>query len=389
MLLAPGPIPEITSDWLDTSAFGPSFSDLVQTALEDLPGIEILMDLAVDPLAVIPDALDEDGSIGFADLADASIADMVSYDFTPDIAGVDAAENLTGEAIVNVYAAIPAEAFEPIPAPGNYGGGSPTPGQVYGLSATFENLTRPGATDFYELEAYEIIIVAPQPPGGVGVYAGLDVIQYRWFNEVAFDYVDMGQTDSQGFIHFVSSWSIGSAGQWKATFGGTASDGTVIQTGADVFWTVSPVPPGTIPPRSGSPFLPGQTPPPTGTLGAGGVGAGSTRTNRGTPLPAAIPSTGPYPIAVTFTNDTGASAFQLHVGDQWTLVVTGPPFVSVVVAGHGPTGILAPFALGQTDATGSFTLPGLVDASSIGPWSETYTVGGVAWQATLDFTVYA
>lgn len=387
MRLAPGPIPEITSSWYDDTPIQPGFAQLASDELEQLPQYEGIMDSFLDPDALVLSELPDDGTDADLQTAQLKLNEMASFDVQSDSDAVDAAQQTASEAVLNVYTTIPAEAFEVAPGPATYVT-TPEGTPILGASGVqLLNLTRPGATDYRAGESYEFVFIAPPPPGNIGVYAGVAITIYKWFNDVQYGSAPLGVTDSQGYARFQSIWGVNEVGNWKATFGGVAADGTIIDA-PDFFWTVlSAAGATTAQPNPTQPTVD----PSTGLINFGPGGPPAPPPQTKTPTTPTAPvlsgSPGRQPVTVTFTNTTSGNASQLRIGDHWTLQITGPPNALVVVAGNGPPGVLAPFDLGYTDAAGNFVYTGIADASSIGAWEETYKVGAAVWPKTLNFTV--
>jgi hypothetical protein len=75
----------------------------------------------------------------------------------------------------------------------------------------------------------------------------------------------------------------------------------------------------------------------------------------------------------------------LQVGDSWLVTVMGPPNSPVSnTASIGNWSGSAPY--GSTDENGNFTLTGQATASTVGTWTETWSVGGINAPA-ITFTV--
>jgi hypothetical protein len=108
----------------------------------------------------------------------------------------------------------------------------------------------------------------------------------------------------------------------------------------------------------------GTTPPATNT----GSGGGS-----GTP-------------SFAFTNLTGGNNSVFNVGDQWQIQISGAaPNAAVVVSG-GQNGANGSSQMGTTDSNGNFPMHGQMTAAEVGPWQETWTVGGKQ-VASFSYTV--
>lgn len=104
-----------------------------------------------------------------------------------------------------------------------------------------------------------------------------------------------------------------------------------------------------------------------------------------TPLPVNAPPASVASLGVQFTNTTrGGSVFQ--IGDNWRLVVTGPPNQPVTANAIQNGTSLGTTPMGNTDATGTLTLTGSIAPSSIGTWQETWLVGGQL-AGNVSFTV--
>ena len=94
-------------------------------------------------------------------------------------------------------------------------------------------------------------------------------------------------------------------------------------------------------------------------------------------------------IAVTATlTDLTHPGGPYTAGDNWQLLITGPPNSPVVGTGsqNGATSSSTPF--GQTDSNGNFILTGSWDATNVGSWVESWQVGN-APPTPLNFTVIA
>ena len=94
------------------------------------------------------------------------------------------------------------------------------------------------------------------------------------------------------------------------------------------------------------------------------------------------------PGSVAFSNLTTGNASVFRVGDSWRVSISGAsPNQPVVVTGV-QNGKSSTSQLGTTDANGSWSSTGTMDASTVGNWTESWTVGGVP-AASLAFTVAA
>jgi hypothetical protein len=88
---------------------------------------------------------------------------------------------------------------------------------------------------------------------------------------------------------------------------------------------------------------------------------------------------------LTFTTSRGGTSLQ--VGDTWTVSISGAtPKAPVTVSGSMPSGAFSSTAMGSTDANGTFSKSGTVDAGMIGAWQESWMVGGEP-SGSLAFSV--
>ena len=76
------------------------------------------------------------------------------------------------------------------------------------------------------------------------------------------------------------------------------------------------------------------------------------------------------------------------VGDEWRIDITGPPYQEVRVCATFNGSSIGCTVYGQTDSSGTFQLSGIMDASTVGSWVETWYVGGVQATPVLVFEVY-
>lgn len=112
--------------------------------------------------------------------------------------------------------------------------------------------------------------------------------------------------------------------------------------------------------------------------------------------PAVFVSSDPVPrlnppalVAATATiSNTSRPGQPFQVGDAWKLVVAGTPNqpVSGTASQNGKSLGTTPY--GSTDSTGSLVLTGSMDASTVGAWSELWTVGTVS-APVISFSVSA
>jgi len=83
---------------------------------------------------------------------------------------------------------------------------------------------------------------------------------------------------------------------------------------------------------------------------------------------------------VTFTTSRGSN--QLQVGDTWLVSITGatPNAPVTATVGRNTT------PMGKTDASGNFSLAGTARTQDLGPWNESWSVGGVP-SGAFSFTI--
>ena len=389
MQLAPGPIPPLTTSWYDNNVYDPGFSALEADALQDLPGLEVVMDALLDPTVVILDALPDDGGGDLLDTASGVITDLASYDPTADIAAIDASENASAESLLDVFQAIPGEAWQPVPGPAAYLSTAPGAAPTLGLGVTLGGVQPPAVPSFAVGSSTQLVLQTPTPPGGVGVYSGVDIQMSRFKNGVSYDQLDLGQTDAEGFIHYTLSFGAGDVGAWKAGIFGVAPDGTQLEpAGGDVFWNVVPAASSGAPTTGGSATAPGT--PGSSLVGAAPHEAPPSPTLPVVTGPGAPARTVPPPlVTVTLANLTRPGATDFLLSENWLLTVQGPANSNVVIGGTGPGGPLSPVVLGQTDQNGLYQLSGFMGQDNIGSWSETYLVGSTPFIGAIDFTVYS
>ena len=92
-------------------------------------------------------------------------------------------------------------------------------------------------------------------------------------------------------------------------------------------------------------------------------------------------------VSATMVN-TSRPGQPLAVGDSWTLTITGPANSPVSNTASQNGNSLGTTPYGSTNGSGVFSLNGTATASTVGTWSETWSVGGVSAPA-LNFTVSA
>ena len=94
------------------------------------------------------------------------------------------------------------------------------------------------------------------------------------------------------------------------------------------------------------------------------------------------------PITVQIVNDTHPGTNTFSVGDSFHVAVSGTPNQAVSFTGFF-NGAEVSGTLGVTDAGGGFVFGGVLNASNVGSYIETWYVGRVAATPTLTFTVGA
>jgi len=116
----------------------------------------------------------------------------------------------------------------------------------------------------------------------------------------------------------------------------------------------------------------------TGTATATGVPAATT-------AQAALVPQVVYGVTLKNTTRGGNS---LQVGDSWQVTVLGPPNSSVVGAAQQNGNSLGSTGYGSTDSTGKLILNGTADPTTVGSWTEQWSVGGTP-VGSISFTVTA
>lgn len=106
----------------------------------------------------------------------------------------------------------------------------------------------------------------------------------------------------------------------------------------------------------------------------------------GSASPAPATPTG-TPTAVQLVN-VSRPGQPFQVGDNFQLTVTGSPSQAVTGSATQNGTALGTTSYGLTDSTGTRVITGTMDASTVGNWSETWTVGSGA-QTSVSFSVAA
>jgi len=244
--------------------------------------------------------------------------------------------------------------------------GTVPPPTINAPGLTFANLSRPFATDWQVGDQFSMHINIPASVGANTPQAGVTITIYPVQNGVVKTAFNLGVTDSLGNMTFTSYWEPADAGSWQATLYATQPDGTVLPENT-FDWTVNADPNGrTIRPGHG------------GTLSGLRPGGGTSSPLQG--------STAAVTVQLVNFNSPGSSVYR--VGDGWVLNVNGPPDSDVVLTGIFNGQTLTPATLGQTDDSGFFTTQGVMDASTVGSWTENYSVGGQAATPAISFNVF-
>ena len=104
------------------------------------------------------------------------------------------------------------------------------------------------------------------------------------------------------------------------------------------------------------------------------------------PVPTSSTSPGQVTTAVSIAN-TSRPGQSFQVGDSWRLTITGAPNSPVIGTASQNGQSLGATPYGNTDATGTMVLTGSMDPSTVGTWSELWTVSGSS--ASVNFSVSA
>ena len=381
MLLAPGPIPLITGAWYDAPIEDPGNVAAVQSFDQQFNDLEVLLDSASDPAAPIDLNLPDDGNAPDLAAIDVSLTAIGGVD--PGIEGAAGAvqyQDLT-EKMYNVFAAAPAEVFQPLPDALAAPVGGPVVGQASQVAADLKNLTRPGATDFYVGDQYEIDVHLAPAVGGGGKYAGIDVRLFPLQNGVLVgvppgspsgDPNDLCLTDDNGFLTAVGAFGPLDVGQWHLTLAYTVPGYTGSALGQN--WVA---------PLSIFEF--------TVTAGPGvplpAVGAGAPVSDGLHPVQTLGQPCAGSAINVMLANTSQPGAPNFLSGDNWTLTVIGQANSDVLISALFNGVALQWIVLGQTDDTGTFVLKGSMNDAVVGTWVEYYEVGSQRWSGNLSFSV--
>ncbi|HEV2224387.1 MAG TPA: hypothetical protein VGR84_15440 [Candidatus Acidoferrales bacterium] len=374
MLLAPGPIPAITSNWYDATVEVPGFVALVQAWDPLFNKIEVELDAAIDPTAAI-DALAVPASFDTDTLdTEAALAALGETDTSVDQQTGDAQMGALTPQLVTAYSVTPSEAFETVPInllPGPAGPGTPVPSTS---TVQINNLTRPGDSNFYPGDDYEIVVQLQPSPGGGGAYQFVGVTLWTIQDGTTWPTICLGITDANGTLKNQGTFAPGDVGNWQGVIQpGTPATPATEQGGilpgenAGFNWTVS--------------NAPGSSSSTTGpaTLTVGGLHLTLTQ---GEPCPTSG-------VTVTLDNLTNPGNTNFFSGDYWLLTVTGAPNSPVQIWALQNDQPLGTEILGNTDGNGLFTLQGQMADQYIGSWVENYAVGSDYWPQSLTFYVSA
>ena len=97
-------------------------------------------------------------------------------------------------------------------------------------------------------------------------------------------------------------------------------------------------------------------------------------------------ASGSYPLSVRLLNSSGGQASAFNVGDSWQVIVYGPPNAQVSASATQNGTSLGSGSMGTIGSNGQLVITGTMDASQVGNWSESWTVGGQA-AGTISFSV--
>lgn len=387
--LDPGPIPPITSGWLNQTLSVPDFSTETATDLAGIGPLLIAMDLLLDPnipvdlfppndnLDIILDAADvtlssldvagQPGVNNELDTADLTNAQMNAFDPVAEAAPIDAKRATADQGFLVTGGVMPGEAYQPVPASmlGPSVGGPPIGTTI--KTGEMTNITDPTNSDFTVGDTYQLEVSLLAGPGGAGVVAGVECIAYTWFNSTPNNGLDLGSTDANGFLIAQGNWGPGAVGAWGLEIVLNFPDGSQ-QWIPVIYWNVY----ASTAPLTGQPTS----------------GQGITYSSGF--YPTLIQGNAPPSdyVQVSLVNLTNPGAANFAVGDQWELTVTGEPLQDVLISAFQNGNIYPWVLLGQTDQTGTFVLDGqMPDPSYVGAWTEFYQVGSVVYGGDLQFNV--
>lgn len=220
-----------------------------------------------------------------------------------------------------------------------------------------------------------------------------DIAFELWTGKSSSGYPPVGTTDANGNFTMSGVFTPDQVGMWTQLWNvGGVLMGLPQFTVADANGSAvyqGPVTPGGTPYYTQASDHPPTQPAPTAQV----MTLDQQLAARGIALPGSTP-TGPAASgggvvkagSVAFTNITSGNASQFRVGDSWRVSISGAsPNQPIVVTGV-QNGKSSTTQLGVTDASGAWTSTGTMDASTVGNWTESWSVGGVP-AAQLSFTV--
>ena len=372
MQLDPGPIPTITTALVDQTIEDPGNAAFVMAFDPTFAPTLAGMDAAIDATAAIDDVLPDDGNTDDLNAAGA-ILDAIGNPDTSAIQQVGDAQlfDLSGKMVL-AFGVTPSEAFQAVPDQLLTPGGQPVTPSAASSTASIQNLTRPGDTNFYPGDQYEIDVSLAPVPGGGGAYAGVGVTMYTSQGTTAWPPNVLCLTDEYGRIAEQGTFGPGDVGLWvavilpgsPATAAGSGAGGGLATT-YQFGWTVTAGPGAAAPDNAPAP--------------AGAAGLVLTQTV-GSPCPQSN-------ITVQLANVTNVGSPNFTSGDSWTLAITGPANSDVTIWAMQNGVPLGSEILGQTDSFGNFYFDGSMSDPYIGNWVENYAVGDEIWTGTLVFYV--
>jgi hypothetical protein len=366
MLLAPGPIPQITVAITPPPPYNAGFTDLVTADTAGLDAIEAGMDGLLDAAAIVDLAPPDDGLGAILDDTEAGLATFSAFDAAGAADQLDQSQANGVNSILNVFETIPGEAWQPVPAPHNYGSGTPGTSNLFALNIDIANLTRPGFDNFYPGDHYEITARVSASVTGAGFQAGSEVFLNAVQDGVLVPFVDLGTTNQYGMVQCQGIIQDDNVGAWNVEGYATDASGNTY-LGNTLQFNVNPLPAGLV---SGIP--PGEvinTPGLFPVCSSGGPAQGIAPT-------------------VDLINTTTPGSKSFNLGDTWTLYVNGAPNQDVLIWATLNGVALPKIVLGVTDATGAFVLDGAFDDPIYeGVWQEYYQVGTAVVAVTIFYTV--
>jgi len=343
MLLEPGPIPAIDATKYQLTFDPPDFEQMTHDAWSQIDSLTDEMDSLIDPAAIFDDALDDDGMSVQLDALDQSNGDNAA---SINLGGMDVGDGMKAEGdhwLTLAIQAIPGEAWCPVPDKTEFGtvaGPAPT-ARIAGV--TLLDLTTMSGTDFHTGDQYQLQVKMDTTTGHEADVLAVHVWGEMNLNQQDQANLEIGDTDWQGLVTYRGQWGFADAGNW------TMWVHAVPTTGGDVMsqlyqWTV---------------------------LEGGRAPLGPSHSA----------------VMVQLQNTSSGDISNNHAGDNWVLSVTGPPSAPVYIWAWKDGQALPEVQLGDTDATGTFNLPGAWLPADVGDWTEHYAVGHFVWAGALHFTI--